>query len=74
MTPLMLPAAPGGKLYITFQNDGSVITSAGLPQNTGFFFFNNKAAQSTATAISVVGASGRVKVWRYQVNGNSYVE
>ncbi|MCM3871901.1 MAG: prepilin-type N-terminal cleavage/methylation domain-containing protein [Pyrinomonadaceae bacterium] len=73
ITPL-IPAGVGGKLFITFQNDGSVINNAGLPQNTALFFFNNKAAQGTASAISVVGASGRVKVWRYQVYGNSYVE
>jgi prepilin-type N-terminal cleavage/methylation domain-containing protein len=74
MTPLVLPAGPGGRLYITFQNDGSVIDNAGLPLNRGFFFFNSRAAQATSSAISVVGASGRVKVWRYLANGNSYVE
>jgi prepilin-type N-terminal cleavage/methylation domain-containing protein len=73
ITPL-IPAGVGGKLFITFQNDGSVINNAGLPQNTALFFFNNKAAQATASAISVVGASGRVKVWRYQLSGNSYIE
>lgn len=74
MTPLILPAGAGGKLFITFQNDGSVIDAAGLPLDTALFFFNNQAAQATASAISVVGASGRVKVWRYQLNGNSYIE
>lgn len=74
MTPLILPAGAGGKLFIAFQNDGSVIDAAGLPLDTALFFFNNQAAQATASAISVVGASGRVKVWRYQLNGNSYIE
>jgi prepilin-type N-terminal cleavage/methylation domain-containing protein len=64
-----------GKLLITFHSDGSVVSSVtGLPQDTGMFFYNNKAIPNTAAAISVVGASGRVKVWRYQASGNIYVE
>lgn len=62
------------QLNITFQPDGSVIDSTGAPVNKGLFFFNNKAAQQTATALSVIGASGRVKIWRYTTNGNAYVE
>ena len=62
------------KLNITFQADGSVIDSTGALDSKGMFFFNSKAPQETATAISVLGASGRVKVWRYNVNANSYVE
>jgi prepilin-type N-terminal cleavage/methylation domain-containing protein len=63
-----------GNLNITFQPDGSVIDSAGAPSNKGIFYFNNKAAQQTATAITVVGASGRVKIWRYTTSGNTYAE
>ena len=73
MTPLT-PAGAGGKLNITFQNDGSVIDTLGIPVDRAMFLFNNLAAQSTASAVSVVGASGRVKVWRYSLNGNKYVE
>ena len=73
MTPLT-PAGAGGKLNITFQADGSVIDAAGIPLDRALFLFNNAAAQATASAISVVGASGRVKVWRYTLNGNKYVE
>jgi prepilin-type N-terminal cleavage/methylation domain-containing protein len=73
MTPLA-PAGAGGRLNITFQADGSVIDTAGFPQDRAMFFFNNKAAQGTASAVSVVGATGRIKVWRYMLNGNSYVE
>ena len=73
MTPLT-PAGAGGKLNITFQADGSVIDAAGIPLDRAMFFFNNAAAQSTASAISVVGASGRVKVWRYNQIGNNYAE
>ncbi len=66
-----------GKVFITFQNDGSVINDLGLPKDTAMFLFNNfnkQTAQGTPSAISVVGISGRVKVWRYTANGNSYVE
>lgn len=73
MTPLTPPGA-GGKLNITFQADGSVIDTAGIPLDRALFLFNKTAAQGTASAISVVGASGRVKVWRYTLNGNKYVE
>jgi prepilin-type N-terminal cleavage/methylation domain-containing protein len=69
MTPLT-----NNIINITFQPDGSVINAAGAPLDRAMFIFNNKAAQSTAAAISVIGASGRVKVWRYSVNGNSYNE
>jgi prepilin-type N-terminal cleavage/methylation domain-containing protein len=73
MTPLT-PAGAGGKLNITFQADGSVVDATGIPLDRAMFLFNNVAAQATATAISVAGASGRVKVWRYNPNGNKYVE
>jgi Tfp pilus assembly protein FimT len=61
-------------LNITFQPDGSVIDSTGAPANNALFFFNSKAAQQTATAISIIGASGRIKVWRYTTSGNKYAE
>jgi len=78
------------RLNITFQADGSVINPAGIPtgpappagiavsqgipMDQAFFIFNFKAAQGTASAISVLGASGRIKVWRYNVNVNQYQE
>ncbi|MCU1265767.1 MAG: hypothetical protein JWM21_2085 [Acidobacteria bacterium] len=73
MTPLV-PAGAGGKINITFQADGSVIDTAGIPLDRAMFFYNSTAAQGTASAISVAGASGRVKVWRYTLNGNKYSE
>lgn len=69
MTPLT-----SSKLNITFQADGSVIDTTGNPAGQAMFFFNSHAPQETASAISIIGASGRVKVWRYNVNANSYVE
>jgi Tfp pilus assembly protein FimT len=59
---------------VTFQPDGSVIDSTGALVNKGLFIYNNRAAQGTASAITVLGASGRVKQWRYTTNGNKYAE
>jgi Tfp pilus assembly protein FimT len=63
-----------GNLNITFQPDGSVIDATGAPADKALFFFNNKAAEETATALSVLGSSGRVKLWKYRTNGNAYAE
>jgi prepilin-type N-terminal cleavage/methylation domain-containing protein len=79
MTPLS-----ANKINITFQADGSVASSTGVPlggitlsqaarADCAIFIFDNKAAEGTASAISVLGASGRVKVWRY-TNANAYAE
>ena len=67
-------ALTNGNLNITFQPDGTVIDIAGAPADKALFFFNNRAAQDTASAISVLGASGRVKIWRYSSNANAYAE
>jgi prepilin-type N-terminal cleavage/methylation domain-containing protein len=70
VTPLV-----NNKLCITFQPDGSVINRVtGFPESRAMFFYNNRAAPDTASAISVLGASGRIKVWRYNPNGNIYSE
>lgn len=73
------------KLNITFQADGSVISPAGVPTggvtlsagtrlDSAIFLFDNVAATATPTAISVLGASGRVKVWRYNDSANTFNE
>jgi hypothetical protein len=58
----------GGKLNITFQPDGSVIDATNIPVDRALFIYNNTATQATASAITVRGSSGRVKIWRYQRN------
>lgn len=63
-----------GKLTVTFQPDGSVINNAGNFTNRTLFFYNDKAPRETASAISVLGASGRIKVWRFNSSGNVYSE
>jgi hypothetical protein len=59
---------------ITFQPDGSVIDANGNPVNRALFIYNTQAPTDTAAAISVLGAAGRVKLWRYKSNVNKYVE
>jgi prepilin-type N-terminal cleavage/methylation domain-containing protein len=69
MTPLF-----NNQLNITFQPDGSVIDAAGDPQGRAMFIYNNRASQGTASAISIMGASGRVKIWRYSSSANLYTD
>ena len=62
------------QLNVTFQPDGSVIDASGNPTDIGMFIYNNRAARGTASAISVIGASGRIKIWRYDSSANLYTE
>jgi len=71
---IVLTPLASGKVNITFQADGSVNDAVGLPLDRAMYFYNNLAAQSTSSAISVVGASGRAKIWRYNPGGNNFVE
>jgi Tfp pilus assembly protein FimT len=89
--PTSLPGAPtavdgvtgvnlnGGKLNITFQPEGQVVDAANNPIDRALFIYNNQASQATASAITVRGASGRVKIWRYNANvananASAYIE
>jgi type II secretory pathway pseudopilin PulG len=69
MTPLT-----NNQLNVTFQPDGSVIDLTGNPVGRALYIYNNQASQGTASAISVMGASGRVKIWRYDRSVNLFVE
>lgn len=70
-----LTALPGNKkINITFQPDGSVIDANGNPVNFALFFYNSKASNLTASAVSVLGSAGRIKTWKYNGNANKYVE
>jgi Tfp pilus assembly protein FimT len=59
---------------ITFQADGSVVDAGGNPINKALFFYDNKNANGTAFAVSILGAGGRAKMWRFSQGVNSYVE
>lgn len=70
-----LTSLPGNKkINITFQPDGSVIDANGNPVNFALFFYNSKAPNLTASAVSVLGSAGRIKTWKYNGNANKYVE
>jgi type II secretory pathway pseudopilin PulG len=72
-TPTSLTS--GGKLNINFQPDGSVIDTGGNPVSyRTLYLYNNRIPTQTAVAISVLGAAGRVKVWRYSSSVNKYAE
>ena len=58
---------------IIFQPDGSVLDANGNPVSSALFFYDNQAPGDTAMAISVLGSGGRVKVWKYNKNANSYI-
>ena len=67
MTPLT-----SNVVNITFQPDGSVIDTMGNPIDRALFLYNSNAPRGTASAVSIMGASGRVKIWRYNANANVY--
>jgi type II secretory pathway pseudopilin PulG len=71
---IALTALVNNRFTVTFQPDGSVIDAAGNPQGRAMFIYNNRASRGTASAISVMGASGRVKIWRYNAVANAYAE
>jgi len=62
------------KLNITFEPDGTVTDASGNPANFAMYIYDNRAPAATASAISVLGASGRVKIWRYSPSASQYVE
>lgn len=71
---ISMSALVNNQLNVTFQPDGSVIDLNGNPVGYALFLYNNRAARDTASAISVVGASGRIKIWRYDRSANAYAE
>lgn len=69
-----LTSLSSSAVEITFQPDGSVIDASNNPQNQALFFYHDKYRLDTAFAVSILGAGGRIKVWRYSRGVNSYVE
>ena len=59
---------------ITFQPNGTVIDSSGNFARPTMFFYNNQVPTDTATAISVLGAAGRIKIWRYSPGVSKFTE
>lgn len=60
-----LSAPVNNRVNITFQPDGSVIDAAGATANFALMFHHPDYPESTLRAVSILGASGRVKAWRY---------
>jgi prepilin-type N-terminal cleavage/methylation domain-containing protein len=69
-----LTALAANVVDITFQPDGSVTDASNNPVNKALFFYDSKSKKDTAFAISVLGAGGRTKVWRYSKGVDAYVE
>jgi prepilin-type N-terminal cleavage/methylation domain-containing protein len=69
-----LAALKSGMMEVTFQPDGTVVDSSGNPANKTLYFYNKTSAKEMAFAVSVLGAGGRVKIWRYIKGVNKYVE
>jgi Tfp pilus assembly protein FimT len=67
-------ALVNNQLNITFQPDGSAIDVSGDPKGCALFIYNSKVPAGTASAISVLGASGRVKIWRFSAAANRYAD
>jgi Tfp pilus assembly protein FimT len=63
-----------GLVNITFQADGSVMDNAGNFTAAALFFYNSQVPKQTASAISVLGAAGRIKVWRYSTSASKFAE
>jgi hypothetical protein len=51
-----------------------VVDASDNPQNRALFFYDAYSPNQTAFAISILGAGGRVKIWRYSEGANLYVE
>ena len=68
-----LTAPTGNHINITFQPDGSVVDAAGATKNFALMFYHPDHPEATLRAVSILGASGRVKSWRY-TDDDTFVE
>jgi len=59
---------------VTFQPDGSVTDVSNNPINKALFFYHAKSKKDTAFAVSVLGAGGGTKIWRYSKSVDAYVQ
>lgn len=69
-----LTALTANTVDISFQTDGSVVDASNNPQNKALFFYDGSSPAESAFAVSVLGAGGRAKIWRYSSSVNIYVE
>ena len=66
-------ALVNNQIEFSFQPDGSVLDANGALASRAMFFYHSKYPDETAMAISVIGAGGRAKLWRYNRNANLYI-
>ena len=69
-----LTSLTGNVVDVAFQTDGSVLDASNNPLNKALFFYDPKTPNDTAFAVSVLGAGGRAKLWRFSSSVNVYVE
>ena len=63
-----------GVIDITFQGDGSVRDASDNPADNALYFYHNVLGKNSAFAVSILGSSGRVKIWTYSPSSGTYVE
>lgn len=69
------PAKPvSGHVDLTFQPDGTMIDEEKYPDNRAIFFYHDKYRINSAFAVTVLGATGRVKAFKYRASANDYIE
>jgi prepilin-type N-terminal cleavage/methylation domain-containing protein len=71
---LMLTMPASKLINFTFQPDGSVVNSLNSPLNRTLFLYSSSVKKASGFAISVLGTTGRVKLWRYDSNVDKYAE
>lgn len=59
---------------VTFLTDGSVLDANNIPVNSALYFYNQKNPLESAFAVSILGAGGRIKIWRFSRNIKTYIE
>jgi len=69
-----MTALSGKTVSITFLTDGSVVDAGNVPTNNALYFYNSKNPSESAFAVSILGAGGRVKLYRYNKAIKTYVE
>lgn len=71
----MLATLPSNKkLNITFQPDGTILGVGGAASDVAFSIYNSVQPQGTAAAVSILGATGRIKTWRYSESAKKFAE
>lgn len=69
-----LKALTNQKLNITFQPDGTIVGTNNVPINVAFAVYNSVQPHETAAAVSILGATGRIKAWRYSDSAKKFIE